>query len=166
MRTIEILREYFVIFSRNISRSLIDNDFTIKLSLRKETSLSVYFIADFMVGSKKEKNEKKNYFIQSHVGHKSVDGLKYYSAAARIKLGAPQLLMFASSFVFLVVVVVVVVFNLEGLITLFALIYRRVSRPRNFKMALTFVKGVIQSVFDYFVLPFSFVFQGINHQLY
>ena len=74
--------------------------------------------------------------------------------------------MFASSFVFLVVVVVVVVFNLESLITLFALIYRRVSRPRNFKMALTFVKGVIQSVFDYFVLPFSFVFQGINHQLY
>lgn len=59
MRTIEILREYFVIFSRNISRSLIDNDFTIKLSLRKETSLSIYFIADFMVGSKKEKNEKK-----------------------------------------------------------------------------------------------------------
>ena len=82
--------------------------------------------------------------------HKSVDGLKYYSAAARIKLGVPLLLMFASSFVF--VVVVVVVFNLEGLITLFGLIYRRVSRPRKFKTALTFVKGVIQSiVFDYFV---------------
>ena len=82
--------------------------------------------------------------------HKSVDGLKYYSAAARIKLGVPLLLMFASSFVF--VVVVVVAFNLEGLITLFALIYRRVSRPRKFKTALTFVKGVIQSiVFDYFV---------------
>ena len=90
---------------------------------------------------------------QSHVGHKSVDGLKYYSAAAGIKLGVPLLLMFASSFVFVfVVVVVVVVFNLEGLITLFALIYRRVSRPRKFKTALTFVKGVIQSiVFDYFV---------------
>ena len=88
---------------------------------------------------------------QSHVGHKSVDGLKYYSAAAGIKLGVPLLLMFASSFVF-VVVVVVVVFNLEGLITLFGLIYRRVSRPRKFKTALTFVKGVIQSiVFDYFV---------------
>ena len=102
---------------------------------------------------------------QSHVGHKSVDGLKYYSAAARIKLGVPLLLMFASSFVF--VVVVVVVFNLEGLITLFGLIYRRVSRPRKFKTALTFVKGVIQSiVFDYFVLLFSFVFQGINHQLF
>ena len=97
--------------------------------------------------------------------HKSVDGLKYYSAAAGIKLGVPLLLMFASSFVF--VVVVVVVFNLEGLITLFGLIYRRVSRPRKFKTALTFVKGVIQSiVFDYFVLPFSFVFQGINHQLF
>lgn len=82
--------------------------------------------------------------------HKSVDGLKYYSAAAGIKLGVPLLLMFASSFVF--VVVVVVVFNLEGLITLFGLIYRRVSRPRKFKTALTFVKGVIQSiVFDYFV---------------
>ena len=82
--------------------------------------------------------------------HKSVDGLKYYSAAAGIKLGVPLLLMFASSFVF--VVVVVVAFNLEGLITLFALIYRRVSRPRKFKTALTFVKGVIQSiVFDYFV---------------
>ena len=88
---------------------------------------------------------------QSHVGHKSVDGLKYYSAAAGIKLGVPLLLMFASSFVF-VVVVVVVDFNLEGLITLFGLIYRRVSRPRKFKTALTFVKGVIQSiVFDYFV---------------
>ena len=97
--------------------------------------------------------------------HKSVDGLKYYSAAAGIKLGVPLLLMFASSFVF--VVVVVVVFNLEGLITLFGLIYRRVSRPRKFKTALTFVKGVIQSiVFDYFVLPFSFIFQGINHQLF
>ena len=103
---------------------------------------------------------------QSHVGHKSVDGLKYYSAAAGIKLGVPLLLMFASSFVF-VVVVVVVVFNLEGLITLFGLIYRRVSRPRKFKTALTFVKGVIQSTFfDYFVLPFSFIFQGINHQLF
>ena len=99
--------------------------------------------------------------------HKSVDGLKYYSAAAGIKLGVPLLLMFASSFVFVVVVVVVVVFNLEGLITLFALIYRRVSRPRKFKTALTFVKGVIQSiVFYYFVLPFSFIFQGINHQLF
>ena len=97
--------------------------------------------------------------------HKSVDGLKYYSAAAGIKLGVPLLLMFASSFVF--VVVVVVAFNLEGLITLFALIYRRVSRPRKFKTALTFVKGVLQSiVFDYFVLPFSFIFQGINHQLF
>ena len=97
--------------------------------------------------------------------HKSVDGLKYYSAAAGIKLGVPLLLMFASSFVF--VVVVVVAFNLEGLITLFALIYRRVSRPRKFKTALTFVKGVIQSiVFDYFVLPFSFIFQEINHQLF
>ena len=104
---------------------------------------------------------------QSPVGHKSVDGLKYYSAAAGIKLGVPLLLMFASSFVFVVVVVVVVAFNLEGLITLFALIYRRVSRPRKFKTALTFVKGVIQSiVFDYFVLLFSFVFQGINHQLF
>ena len=104
---------------------------------------------------------------QSHVGHKSVDGLKYYSAAAGIKLGVPPLLMFASSFVFVVVIVVVVVFNLEGLITLFGLIYRRVSRPRKFKTALTFVKGVIQSiVFDYFVLLFSFVFQGINHQLF
>ena len=104
---------------------------------------------------------------QSHVGHKSVDGLKYYSAAARIKLGVPLLLMFASSFVFVVVIVVVVVFNLEGLITLFGLIYRRVSRPGKFKTALTFVKGVIQSiVFDYFVLPFSFIFQGINHQLF
>ena len=41
--------------------------------------------------------------------HKSVDGLKYYSAAAGIKLGVPLLLMFASSFVFVVVVVVVVV---------------------------------------------------------
>ena len=103
---------------------------------------------------------------QSHVGHKSVDGLKYYSAAAGIKLGVPLLLMFASSFVF-VVVVVVVDFNLEGLITLFGLIYRRVSRPRKFKTALTFVKGVLQSiVFDYFVLPFSFIFQGINHQLF
>ena len=103
---------------------------------------------------------------QSHVGHKSVDGLKYDSAAAGIKLGVPLLLMFASSFVF-VVVVVVVVFNLEGLITLFGLIYRRVSRPRKFKTALTFVKGVIQSTFfDYFVLPFSFIFQGINHQLF
>ena len=103
---------------------------------------------------------------QSHVGHKSVDGLKYYSAAAGIKLGVPLLLMFASSFVF-VVVVVVVDFNLEGLITLFGLIYRRFSRPRKFKTALTFVKGVLQSiVFDYFVLPFSFVFQGINHQLF
>ena len=102
---------------------------------------------------------------QSHVGHKSVDGLKYYSAAAGIKLGVPLLLMFASPFVF--VVVVVVVFNLEGLITLFGLIYRRVSRPGKFKTALTFVKGVIQSiVFDYFVLLFSFVFQGINHQLF
>ena len=103
---------------------------------------------------------------QSHVGHKSVDGLKYYSAAAGIKLGVPLLLMFASSFVF-VVVVVVVDFNLEGLITLFGLIYRRVSRPRKFKTALTFVKGVLQSiVFDYYVLPFSFIFQGINHQLF
>ena len=98
--------------------------------------------------------------------HKSVDGLKYYSAAAGIKLGVPLLLMFASSFVF-VVVVVVVVFNLEGLINLFGLIYRTVSRPRKFKTALTFVKGVLQSiVFDYFVLPFSFIFQGINHQLF
>ena len=106
---------------------------------------------------------------QSHVGHKSVDGLKYYSAAAGIKLGVPLLLMFASSFVFVVVVVVVVVvvFNLEGLINLFGLIYRTVSRPRKFKTALTFVKGVIQSiVFDYFVLLFSFVFQGINRQLF
>ena len=103
---------------------------------------------------------------QSHVGHKSVDGLKYYSAAAGIKLGVPLLLMFASSFVFFVVVVVVV-FNLEGLINLFGLIYRKVFRLRKFKTALTFVKGVIQSiVFDYFVLLFSFVFQGINHQLF
>ena len=158
MRRIEILREYFVIFSRNISRPLIDNDFTIKISLPKERSLWVYFIADFMVGFQERKD-------QSHVGHKSVDGLKYYSAAAGIKLGVPLLLMFASSFVF--VVVVVVDFNLEGLITLFGLIYRRVSRPRKFKTALTFVKGVLQSiVFDYFVLPFSFIFQGINHQLF
>ena len=113
-----------------------------------------------MVGSQKRKD-------QSRVGHKNVDGLKYYSAAAGIKLGVPLLLMFASSFVFVVVVVVVVAFNLEGLITLFALICRRVSRPRKFKTALTFVKGVIQStVFDYFVLPFSFIFQGINHQLF
>ena len=111
-----------------------------------------------MVGSQKRKD-------QSRVGHKNVDGLKYYSVAAGIKLGVPLLLMFASSFLF--VVVVVVVFNLEGLITLFGLIYRRVSRPTKFKTALTFVKGVIQSiVFDYFVLLFSFVFQGINHQLF
>ena len=91
--------------------------------------------------------------------HKSVDGLKYYSAAAGIKLGVPLLLMFASSFVFVVVVVVVVVvFNLEGLITLFGLIYRRVSRPRKFKTALTFVKGVIQSiVFDYFVYIYIYI---------
>ena len=65
--------------------------------------------------------------------------------------------MFASSFVF-VVVVVVVVFNLEGLINLFGLIYRTVSRPRKFKTALTFVKGVIQSiVFDYFVYIYIYI---------
>ena len=58
-----------------------------------------YFIADFMVGFQERKDQS----------HKSVDGLKYYSAAAGIKLGVPLLLMFASSFVFVVVVVVVVV---------------------------------------------------------
>ena len=50
LRPREICVEYdFVIFSRNIWRTLIDDNFTINPRLRKEKSLSVYFIANFIV---------------------------------------------------------------------------------------------------------------------
>lgn len=50
LRPHEIFGEYdFVIFSRNIWRTLIDENFTINPRLRKEKSLSVYFIANFIV---------------------------------------------------------------------------------------------------------------------